>query len=337
MEWRRLWSDVSISNKLSKVSDQAALLWTWMNPHADDWGMLQGEAGYILAKVVPRRRWTEAKVESYLKELIEVGLIRVRLGVIGCDARFLQISDFLERQPPGQGKHRKKSKLYDNSREVQSGVIEVQSGVIGCIEEKRREEKRIPPKPPQGELENGKGCKNKEAKKRHSKSKISDSKIIFETWKKHHPEIQTNFESVDDLIKTEMKKTGFNSTQIIQAIENYHEACRKKSWNGSEWTFCAWNFETFMSREKTGLRKFVNPEENIDSKNNENAEKLASEILASISDKNEKPEPISKLAKKTLQSGAVNLAEIRKLHSQSPAMARLKLIKICQEIARAGL
>lgn len=86
---------ISTSRKVSVVSDQAALLLSWLIPHTDDYGRIEGGADDILFAVVPRRRWEEAQVEKFLKELWLVNLIRTYHED---DKRYIEIVDFENHQ-----------------------------------------------------------------------------------------------------------------------------------------------------------------------------------------------------------------------------------------------
>ena len=70
-----LSGDVSSSDKLAGVSDRAALLWSWLLPHVNSWGQMDGSPGSVRARVAPRRKWTDAMVEGMLCELHNAGLI----------------------------------------------------------------------------------------------------------------------------------------------------------------------------------------------------------------------------------------------------------------------
>ncbi len=72
-----LSSEVSTSDKLTEVSDRAALLWTWLLTHVNSWGQMDGSPGTVEARVVPRRRWGINKVASILNELHDIGLIQI--------------------------------------------------------------------------------------------------------------------------------------------------------------------------------------------------------------------------------------------------------------------
>ncbi len=72
---RMISKSISISRKVNSISDFGALLFTWMIPHADDYGVLDGDEGTIKALVVPRRKQTESAVGQALAEMQKVGLI----------------------------------------------------------------------------------------------------------------------------------------------------------------------------------------------------------------------------------------------------------------------
>lgn len=67
---------ISQSRKVSEVSDQSALLFTWIQAHTDDYGRIEGETQDVQFLIVPRRGWSADQVEGYLKELWEVGLLK---------------------------------------------------------------------------------------------------------------------------------------------------------------------------------------------------------------------------------------------------------------------
>ena len=70
-----LAKSISTSLQVNKLSIEAQLLFTWMIPHADDDGRLNGEAEYIKLLVVPAKTWSKTQTESYLKAIHEAGLI----------------------------------------------------------------------------------------------------------------------------------------------------------------------------------------------------------------------------------------------------------------------
>ena len=72
---RMIAKSISVSDETNSISDFAALLFTWLIPHTDDYGVIPGSPGRIKALVVPRRKQTEAEIEAALEEMRAVGLI----------------------------------------------------------------------------------------------------------------------------------------------------------------------------------------------------------------------------------------------------------------------
>lgn len=68
---------ISTSRKLSKVDDRTALIFTWLQPHTDSFGRMDGDAELVLATVVPLRKYDVEEVEESLAKLQEVGLIEL--------------------------------------------------------------------------------------------------------------------------------------------------------------------------------------------------------------------------------------------------------------------
>lgn len=66
---------ISVSEQTNNLSDFAALLFTWMIPHADDYGVIKGSAKVIKALVIPMRQHTAAQVDAALNEMVEQDLI----------------------------------------------------------------------------------------------------------------------------------------------------------------------------------------------------------------------------------------------------------------------
>ena len=128
-QWRKIWTSVSLSKKLSKVGPIPALLWTWIIPHCDDHGKIQGEAGHVKALVVPRfkgEEFTEEAVEQHLMTLHKAELIDVYIDPeeIGNEKpdHFIFIRDWYEYQKLQQGKKRAASKLPEMTKDSKLGV-----------------------------------------------------------------------------------------------------------------------------------------------------------------------------------------------------------------------
>lgn len=77
---RYISTEMSIDKRLNKVAtehgDFAALLYTWMIPHAEDTAVLNGDIDEFIATVIPMRRdKSTAEVEAALRALCDAELI----------------------------------------------------------------------------------------------------------------------------------------------------------------------------------------------------------------------------------------------------------------------
>lgn len=73
---RMVSKSISVSTQVSVLDDQSALLFTWLIPHADDWGRMTADPGVVKALVVPRRdTFTIDTVRDCLSKMAESGLI----------------------------------------------------------------------------------------------------------------------------------------------------------------------------------------------------------------------------------------------------------------------
>lgn len=109
-----LSGDVSTSDKLSSVSDQAALLWTWLLAHVNSWGQMDGSPGTVRARVVPRRAWSEEEVGDFLGELHTAGLL-IMYTLPGNSGKLPELPDTF----PGNLKHPNKLLLVTNWEKYQ--------------------------------------------------------------------------------------------------------------------------------------------------------------------------------------------------------------------------
>lgn len=64
-----------MSEKLSELPIAAQLLYTWMIPHADDLGLLQGSAKTIKAQVVPMSDMSLSDIDGYLSVMCQTELL----------------------------------------------------------------------------------------------------------------------------------------------------------------------------------------------------------------------------------------------------------------------
>lgn len=72
---RMLSKSISYSLQVNRLSMPAKLLFTWMIPHADDFGKMKGEPEHIKAIVAPMIDWSIEDVAGFLGEMVEQGLI----------------------------------------------------------------------------------------------------------------------------------------------------------------------------------------------------------------------------------------------------------------------
>jgi hypothetical protein len=97
-----LRSQISLSEQVNDMSIYAALLFTWMIAHADDFGRMPGGARKVKALVVPMRDdFTSASVEDCLVEMDAIGVVQ-RYEVKG--EMFIQFPAWEEHQ---QGLHKR--------------------------------------------------------------------------------------------------------------------------------------------------------------------------------------------------------------------------------------
>ncbi len=74
-EWRKIWTMVSLSKKLNRISDQAALLWSWAIPRFSSHGFLLYDPDDLKTLIVPNRKhFTREVVVRCVQEIVDVGL-----------------------------------------------------------------------------------------------------------------------------------------------------------------------------------------------------------------------------------------------------------------------
>lgn len=72
---RSLGKNISQSNRVNKLSDIGALLYTWMIPHYDDEGRMDGDPEDIRFHVIPRRNISNEDTVRELRHMDELELI----------------------------------------------------------------------------------------------------------------------------------------------------------------------------------------------------------------------------------------------------------------------
>lgn len=83
---RYISTDISTDAKMRKLSDSAALFWTWMIPHANDDATITSDPDELAAIVVPNRPgWSPNKVETIIAYLQELDLLTTLNGTMYFD------------------------------------------------------------------------------------------------------------------------------------------------------------------------------------------------------------------------------------------------------------
>jgi hypothetical protein len=74
---RMIDKKISVSEQVANLPIEAQLIFTWMIPHADDFGLLPYSPRTIKALVVPMLDITADAIESHLQTMVENKLIRI--------------------------------------------------------------------------------------------------------------------------------------------------------------------------------------------------------------------------------------------------------------------
>ena len=80
---RYISTTMSVDKRIAKLSDSAALLWTWMIPHAEEDATITGDVEELRWTVVPSRPHMD--VDACLREIEAQGLIARRDGIVYFD------------------------------------------------------------------------------------------------------------------------------------------------------------------------------------------------------------------------------------------------------------
>ena len=121
---RMISKSISTSKKLTTLRTLAikrkekdisfsSLLFTWLQPHVDDWGRCDGTAFWIKYNVVPTYNYSEEQINIAINDMVSVGLI-VRYNMDG--KTIIQVINFEDHQT-GLGK-RTESKFSEPTEEI---------------------------------------------------------------------------------------------------------------------------------------------------------------------------------------------------------------------------
>lgn len=140
---RIIKTQISISEQVNDLSIYAALLFTWMIPHADDFGRMPGGARKVKALVVPMRDdFTSTKVEECLCEMHRSRLVQ-RYEIAG--ETFLEFPSWDEHQ---HGLHKRTTSKFPAPTNADFREIPGNSGKFRPELEQNRTELEHGYKPP---------------------------------------------------------------------------------------------------------------------------------------------------------------------------------------------
>jgi len=92
---RMIDKKISVSEQVANLPVEAQLIFTWMIPHADDFGLLPYSPRTIKALVIPMHEITAEQVGTYLEEMVKNNLLSV-LEYNG--KRYYKIANFTQHQ-----------------------------------------------------------------------------------------------------------------------------------------------------------------------------------------------------------------------------------------------
>lgn len=214
---RMICKSISTSEQANELSDFAALLFTWMIPHADDWGILPGSPKVVKALVIPMRRQGPKEVEKALREMVANELI----WWYEVDGKlYIQFRTFEKHQ---EGLHKRTKAKYPAYSET-SGKFPETPGDSRLIELNRTEPNRTEEK--------------------------RNIYIVFDFW--NNQKIITHkklTEKIESNINAKFKD-GFTPDEISESIKNYKFILESDK---HYWTH-KWTLAEFLLR---GLDKFM--------------------------------------------------------------------------------
>ena len=123
-ERRTLWKKISLSEQVNEMSEFAQLLFTWMIPHTNDYGIIQGTPRQIKAMVIPMSNRPHEDFEKALFEMKDNGLIYIYSAD---DKTYVQFVKFEQHQ---DGLHKRTKSKYPTYAEINKKEIPGNSGNI---------------------------------------------------------------------------------------------------------------------------------------------------------------------------------------------------------------
>lgn len=107
-KWRALHGSISTSEQVIELTEFEQLLFTWMIPHADDWGIITGNPKGIKVKVIPGTERSLEEIDDALTHIEQAGLIwRYEADGHGQLVEFREWDDYqpIRKDRRGDGRH----------------------------------------------------------------------------------------------------------------------------------------------------------------------------------------------------------------------------------------
>ena len=143
---RMISKAISLDEKVNSLSDDTCrLLFTWLIPHLDCEGRMHGDAITVKSIVFPRRNISPGKVEKYLKELENFGLI-LRYSVNR--NAYLCMKNFEKHQPGLQKTRESQSQIPPISPELLQSDVGLSLPQVKVQTKVKVETKDTPLNPP---------------------------------------------------------------------------------------------------------------------------------------------------------------------------------------------
>lgn len=107
---RMINKSISISEQVNSMSEFAQLLFTWMIPHTDDWGIIPGSPKVLKALIIPMSKRSEEEVAEAVKEMANQKLV---WNYLVDDKEYIQFCKFEQHQEGLHKRTRPKFPTYE--------------------------------------------------------------------------------------------------------------------------------------------------------------------------------------------------------------------------------
>ncbi len=151
-------TDTAVRKLAKEYGDFAAMLYTWMIPHAEDDGKLTGDIDEFAMLVIPGFRWkTDEEIEHALNGMVECGLVTWdrEKGVISFPESFFTYQSYItkdrrEKQDKKSSGNNQRKSAQNAADQRKSALRLSSSSSLGNTVQEIQEQKAYPPNPPKG-------------------------------------------------------------------------------------------------------------------------------------------------------------------------------------------